>query len=193
MTSAVIDVAIVGAGPVGTLLAAELARLGVAAAVIEQRAEAGGGSRAIGIHATALAAMEASGATDRLLADALRVRVGEARRRGRTLGEVRFDRLHARHPFVATLPQSATEAALAGAAAAWGAPPPRRGAAVTSVRSRGGADGGAAGAVEVTLDAGSRLPPASSSSRAGCARARCCPLSAARPACGGRPIRIATS
>ncbi|WP_314431297.1 FAD-dependent monooxygenase, partial [Microbacterium lacticum] len=105
MTSAVIDVAIVGAGPVGTLLAAELARLGVAAAVIEQRAEAGGGSRAVGIHATALAAMEASGATDRLLADALRVRVGEARRRGRTLGEVRFDRLHARHPFVATLPQ----------------------------------------------------------------------------------------
>lgn len=157
MTSAVIDVAIVGAGPVGTLLAAELARLGVAATVIEQRAEAGGGSRAVGIHATALAAMEASGATDRLLADALRVRVGEARRRGRTLGEVRFDRLHARHPFVATLPQSATEAALAGAAAVWGAPPPRRGAAVTSVRSRGGADGGAAGAVEVTLDAGESL------------------------------------
>ena len=157
MTSAVIDIAIVGAGPVGTLLAAELARLGVAATVIEQRAEAGGGSRAVGIHATALAAMEASGATDRLLADALRVRVGEARRRGRTLGEVRFDRLHARHPFVATLPQSATEAALAGAAAAWGAPPPRRGAAVTSVRSRGGADGGAAGAVEVTLDAGESL------------------------------------
>ena len=85
------------------------------------------------------------------------MRVGEARRRGRTLGEVRFDRLHARHPFVATLPQSATEAALAGAAAVWGAPPPRRGAAVTSVRSRGGADGGAAGAVEVTLDAGESL------------------------------------
>lgn len=132
-----IDVAIVGSGPVGTLLAAELARLGVAAERLERRPTAGDGSRAVGVHATALALMEASGATDRLLETALRVRVGEARRRGRALGEVRFDRLPTRHPFVATLPQSQTEAALAATAAAWGAPPPQYGIAVTALRDQG--------------------------------------------------------
>ncbi len=140
-----IDVAIVGAGPVGTLLAAELARRGVRAEQWEQRAQIGDGSRAVGLHATALAAMEASGATERLLAGALRVRVGEARRAGRTLGEVRFDRLAGRHPFVATLPQSATETALAATAAHWGAPPVHRGARVNAITPR-------AGGVELHLD-----------------------------------------
>lgn len=131
-----IDVAIVGAGPVGTLLSAELARHGIASVTLEQRAAAGDGSRAVGVHATALAAMEASGVTERLLDHAVRVRVGEARRAGRSLGEVRFDRLHARHPYVATLPQSATEAALTAAAAEWGAADVRRGCRVTSLTPR---------------------------------------------------------
>lgn len=134
-----IDVAIVGGGPVGTLLAAELARHGVHPVVWEARAEPGGGSRAVGVHATALSAMEASGATERLLADAVRVRVGEARRAGRTLGEVRFDRLRRRHPFVATLPQSATEAALSATAARWGVLPVRTGERVTALVPRGDA------------------------------------------------------
>lgn len=128
-----IDLAIVGAGPVGTLLAAEAARHGVAAVAFERRPEAGPGSRAVGVHATALAAMEASGATERLLAGAVRVRVGEARRDGRSLGEVRFDRLHTRHPYVATLPQSATEAALHATALAWGSPAARRGVTVSTL------------------------------------------------------------
>lgn len=136
MTREVVDVAIVGAGPVGVLLSAELARHGVAAVTLEQRAEPGGGSRAVGVHATALAAMEASGATERLLAGARRVRVGEARRRGRSLGLVRFERLHTRHPYVATLPQPRTEAALAHTAAAWGAAPPRRGVRVRALVPR---------------------------------------------------------
>lgn len=131
-----IDIAIVGGGPVGTLLAAELARHGTPASVWEARAEPGGGSRAVGVHATALSALEASGATERLLDTAVRVRVGEARRAGRTLGEVRFDRLHRRHPFVATLPQSATEAALAATAAQWGATPAQAGARVSALVPR---------------------------------------------------------
>ncbi|WP_282838262.1 FAD-dependent oxidoreductase, partial [Microbacterium flavum] len=72
------DVLIVGAGPVGVLLGAELARLGVPTVMLERRAEPGGGSRAVGVHGAALAAMEASGATGRLLAGARRVRGGEA-------------------------------------------------------------------------------------------------------------------
>ncbi|MCW3493101.1 FAD-dependent oxidoreductase [Microbacterium sp. SSM24] len=126
------DVVVVGAGPVGTLLSSELARRGVAVTVLERRTEPGGGSRAIGVHSPVLAALEASGITERLLARAVRVSRGEARSGGRTLGVVRFDRLDRRYPFVATLPQHETEAALAD-----GAPAPRRGAMVTGVRPVG--------------------------------------------------------
>ncbi len=115
----------VGAGPVGTLLSAELARAGVDVVVLEQRPTPGGGSRAIGLHAPTLTALEAGGATERILATAVTVRRGEARSEGRLLGTVRFDRLRGRHPYVATLPQAQTQAALAV-----GAPAPRRGVAV---------------------------------------------------------------
>lgn len=110
------------------LLAGELARRGVDVEILERRPAAGDGTRAIGVHAPVLAALEASGVTERLLAGALRVRRGEARSRGRLLGVVRFDRIATRFPFVATLPQSATEAVLAA-----DAPEPRRGANVMAV------------------------------------------------------------
>lgn len=127
----VADVTIVGAGPVGTLLAGELRRRGVEARVLERRPGVGDGTRAIGIHSPVLAALEPSGLTERLLAEAVRVGRGEARSRGRLLGTVRFDALAARFPFVATLPQTATEAALGA-----DAPEPLRGARVMAVIPR---------------------------------------------------------
>ncbi|MET0734121.1 MAG: NAD(P)/FAD-dependent oxidoreductase [Microbacterium sp.] len=128
------DVIVVGAGPVGMLLARELARGGVEVDVLERRPAAGGGSRAIGVHAPVLAALESSGLTERLLAEATRVGRGEARSGGHVLGIVRFDRLSTRFPFVATLPQAATERVLAD-----GGPEPLRGARAMSVIPR--ADG----------------------------------------------------
>ena len=125
------DVTIVGAGPVGSLLATELARHDVDVRMLERRPALGDGTRAIGIHSPVLAALEPSGLTDRLLADAVRVRRGEARSRGRLLGTVHFDALAARFPFVATLPQSTTEAVLGA-----GAPEPLRGAHVIAVIPR---------------------------------------------------------
>lgn len=125
------DVIVVGAGPVGMLVAGELNRLGVAALVLERRATPGGGTRAIGVHAAALSALEPSGVTAQLLEHAVRVRRGEARAAGRVLGTVRFDRLSTRFGFVATLPQSATEAVLAA-----GVPELRRGATVTHLDPR---------------------------------------------------------
>lgn len=124
------DVIVIGAGPVGTLLAAELARRDVDVEVIERRDRSGEGSRAIGLHAPVLSALEEGGATDRILEHAVRVTRGEARSDGKLLGVVRFDRLSMRHPYVATLPQAKTEAALAA-----GAPEPRRGTTVTAVRT----------------------------------------------------------
>jgi 2-polyprenyl-6-methoxyphenol hydroxylase-like FAD-dependent oxidoreductase len=114
------------------LVAGLLQRSGVEVALLERRPALSPGSRAIGIHAPALAALEPSGITDELLAHALRVSRGEARSEGRLLGTVRFDRLSVRFPFVATLPQSVTERVLAGSA-----PPIRRAAEVTAVRPEG--------------------------------------------------------
>ncbi|MDR7187866.1 2-polyprenyl-6-methoxyphenol hydroxylase-like FAD-dependent oxidoreductase [Microbacterium sp. BE35] len=122
------DVTVVGAGPVGMLLAGELARRGVDVELLERRPAVGDGTRAIGIHSPVLAALEASGLTDHLLAEAVRVRRGEARSRGRLLGTVHFDVLSARFPFVATLPQAATESVLGAEA-----PEPLRGAYVLAV------------------------------------------------------------
>ncbi|BDV32180.1 FAD-dependent oxidoreductase [Microbacterium terricola] len=125
------DVIVVGAGPVGLLFAAELATRNVDVRVLERRPELGAGSRAIGVHAAVLAALEPGGTTERLLATALRVRRGVARADGRVLGVVRFDRLSTRFPFVATLPQSSTERALAERA-----PAPVRDARVTEIEPR---------------------------------------------------------
>ncbi|MDZ8200867.1 NAD(P)/FAD-dependent oxidoreductase [Microbacterium sp. SSW1-59] len=122
------EVIVVGAGPVGMLLAGELARHGVDVELLERRPAAGAGTRAIGIHSPVLAALEASGTTEHLLGHAARVARGEARCRGDVVGVVRFDRLSRRFPFVATLPQAATEAVLST-----GAPDPVRGATVTAM------------------------------------------------------------
>ncbi|WP_109208558.1 MULTISPECIES: NAD(P)/FAD-dependent oxidoreductase [Microbacterium] len=125
------EVTIVGAGPVGLLLAGELARRGIDAELLERRPAAGGGTRAIGIHSPVLSALENSGVTDRLLAEAVRVRSGEARSRGRLLGTLHFDVLARRFPFVATLPQATTESVLGT-----DAPEPLRGAHVLAVIPR---------------------------------------------------------
>lgn len=126
------DIVVVGAGPVGLLLTAELRRLGVDVTTLEKRAGAGAGTRAIGIHPPTLAALEASGATERLLDSAVRVERGEARSGGRLVGAVDFRRLRARFPFVATLPQRETETVLADLAG-----PVERGFTVTAVHQEG--------------------------------------------------------
>lgn len=126
------EVIVVGAGPVGTLLSAELTRRGVDVTLLDRRPDRGDGTRAIGLHAPVLTALEEGGATERILDRAVRVDRGEARSDGRLLGVVRFDRLSTRHPFVATLPQAETESVLAV-----GAPEPRRGVTVTGVHPGG--------------------------------------------------------
>jgi 2-polyprenyl-6-methoxyphenol hydroxylase-like FAD-dependent oxidoreductase len=136
------DVVVVGAGPVGTLLAAELMRHGIGVRLLERRRAQGVGTRAIGLHAPVLAALERSGITERLLERARRVPRGQARADNRVLGTVHFDRLSTRFPFVATLPQAETEAVLGAIA-----PSPDRGADVTAVRPR-------RSAVELRIDRG---------------------------------------
>lgn len=127
------EILIVGAGPVGLALAADLRVRGLDVEIVEKRAATAIGTRAIGIHSPALASLETSGATDALLARAVRIARGEARADGRLVAAIRFDRLRARHPYVAALPQADTIDVLTALA-----PPVRHGVEVTAVREDDG-------------------------------------------------------
>ncbi|WP_292726250.1 FAD-dependent oxidoreductase, partial [Microbacterium sp. UBA837] len=173
-------VVIIGAGPVGMLLGGELARLGVEHITLEAREAPGAGSRAIGIHSAALTAMSASGVTDRILSACLQVREGQARVGAATVTTIRFDAVRAgslaSFPFVATLPQAATESAITAAAASNGAPAPERGVQVLDVIDEGATcrvitDSGDVHGDAVVIAAGSRSRHISSLIRDGRRRA----------------------
>jgi 2-polyprenyl-6-methoxyphenol hydroxylase-like FAD-dependent oxidoreductase len=106
------DVVVVGAGPVGTALALDLARRGRSVRVLEARPTRPPGSRAIGVHPAGLAVLEALGVADELLAAGRRVRRGRAWGAGGPLGELDLGALPPPYRFVLTVPQPVTERAL---------------------------------------------------------------------------------
>ncbi|MDF2506629.1 MAG: hypothetical protein K0Q52_488 [Microbacterium sp.] len=84
------DVLIVGAGPVGLLLACLLLQDGLRVVVCERRAEADERTRAIGIHRPGLDALDAAGIGTDVRSEALRLAGGEVRSRRRTLATLAF-------------------------------------------------------------------------------------------------------
>jgi 2-polyprenyl-6-methoxyphenol hydroxylase-like FAD-dependent oxidoreductase len=112
-----VDVLVVGAGPVGTAVALDLVRRGRRVQVLEARAAAPAGSRAIGVHPPGLAALERLGVAGALIEAGRRVRLGRAVGARGPLGVVRFDAPGAATPFVLTVPQRVTERTLRDALA----------------------------------------------------------------------------
>ena len=102
------DVAIVGAGPVGLLLACLLAQAGINVAVYERRGDGDDRSRAIGIHPPGLAALDAAGLGARVRDEALALEGGEVLFGGRVLASLSFTA----DQRVLVLPQSRTHALL---------------------------------------------------------------------------------
>lgn len=106
-----VSVLVVGAGPVGLLLAARLLRLGVPTRIVDRRPAAASGSRAIGVHPPGLAALAGVDAAAAVLDAGVRIVEGVAYGARGPLGSLRFE---AATPVLA-VPQAATEAALRAA------------------------------------------------------------------------------
>lgn len=106
------DALIVGGGSAGLFLAALLAQDGVDVVLLERRSEPSTHSRAIGLHPPALTALQTLGLAEAALAQGAKIERGVGFSGGRPLGELTFERIHPRFPFVLTLPQHRTEALL---------------------------------------------------------------------------------
>lgn len=145
-----VEVAIVGAGPVGLALGCLLAATGTQVAVLEARTAPGRHSRSIGIHPPALEALAPSGAVPGLLARGVRVARGRVYAGARPLGTLSFASCPPPYRFVLTLPQPDGERVLEARLRELEPTALRRGAEVVDVAP--GADG-----VRLMLAGGRRL------------------------------------
>ena len=112
VSDAVEPVVIVGAGPTGLALAAELKRLGISAVLLD-RLEAGlNTSRAAIIHARTLEVLEPLGVVPDLLTAGQKATEFHLRERSKILATISFADLHSAYPFALLCPQNITESIL---------------------------------------------------------------------------------
>ena len=110
-----VDIMIVGAGPVGLALAAELRHQGVDALIIDRNLDAAQTSRACVIHARTLEVLEPLGVTAQLLAAGVQVPIFRIRDRDRALVTIDFSEIESDYPFTLMYPQDGTERVLLAA------------------------------------------------------------------------------
>lgn len=106
------SILVVGAGPTGLALAAELHRLGVSPIVIDRHPAGANTSRACVVHAATLEALEPLGATADLLELGVKVPIFRIRDRDRILATIDFSGLKTPYPFTLMCPQNRIEACL---------------------------------------------------------------------------------
>lgn len=106
------DIVIVGAGPTGLALAAELQRLGISAHLFEKHAAPLPTSRAVAIHARTLEVLEPLGVTERLVQRGLKLHTARMHEGDTTRMHVNFDDIDSPYKFVLSCPQDQTETVL---------------------------------------------------------------------------------
>ncbi len=106
------SVLVVGAGPTGLMMAAELARRGIQCRIIDKNAEPTRLSKALGIHARTLEIFENIGIADRFVAAGIKARGGSIYAGGKRIVHFLLDRIESRYNYALMLPQSDSEALL---------------------------------------------------------------------------------
>ena len=102
----------VGAGPVGLVLACELARRDVPVRVIDRLERPTDQSRAIVVHARSLEMLQRVGVIDRFLEAGVRSAAMTMHASGREIARVELDMVDSPYPYSLLLPQTETEAIL---------------------------------------------------------------------------------
>jgi len=105
-------VLIIGAGPAGLALAAELERRGVHPVLVDRQLAGANTSRAAVVHARTLEVLEPLGVTAELLAQGVKVPIFRVRDRDHELINIDFSHLPSAYPFTLMCPQDRTERAL---------------------------------------------------------------------------------
>jgi 2-polyprenyl-6-methoxyphenol hydroxylase-like FAD-dependent oxidoreductase len=106
------DVLIVGAGPVGLVAAAELARRGVRVRIIDKLTQPTDESRAIALHARSLDMLDRMGAIEDLLATGVKSTGMNMVANGKTLVRVPLDSVDSAFPYTFVTAQTETERVL---------------------------------------------------------------------------------
>ncbi len=102
-------VLVVGAGPVGLMMAAELARYGVRVRVIDKAATRTDKSKAIVVWSRSLELMDRMGCAAAFIAAGRQVHATNLLAGGKRVAHVRFDAVQTPYPYALLLPQSDTE------------------------------------------------------------------------------------
>jgi 2-polyprenyl-6-methoxyphenol hydroxylase-like FAD-dependent oxidoreductase len=104
-----IDVLIVGAGPTGLLLAAELARYGIKLRLVDKNPEASKTSKAIGVFARTLEIFDNLGVVQEAIQCGRKLYAANLYDDGRSIAHININKLDSFFQFVLSLPQSETE------------------------------------------------------------------------------------
>lgn len=106
------QVIVVGAGPTGLTLAAELKRLDIAALIFDKLQSGANTSRAAVVHAKTLEMLEPLGVSDELIESGLQIQQFRLRNPSGPISTISFKDLKTKYPFGLLCPQSRTEAIL---------------------------------------------------------------------------------
>jgi 2-polyprenyl-6-methoxyphenol hydroxylase-like FAD-dependent oxidoreductase len=103
------EVLVVGAGPVGLTMAAELARYGVSVRIVDKAAGRTDKSKALVLWSRTLELLDRMGCGGSFVQAGRKVREADIISGGATIARVNFDGLKTPHPYALMLPQSETE------------------------------------------------------------------------------------
>lgn len=104
-----IDVLVIGAGPTGLLMAAEVARHGLSCRIIDKEAAPAEKSRAIAIQPRTLEIFDHLGIVDPFLVEGLKIHGAHQFSGSKELAHLTFNVLDTPYPFILSLTQSETE------------------------------------------------------------------------------------